>query len=307
MGQAQQLSSRAIMGEFWLQHDETARAAWTNDIAIDIDSDQASETHKWLHTIPAMQEWTGSRRQYEPRADGVTIINRKFENGLHFSKDDLRRDKTPQTMARIGDLGARAAQLPQKLVTETIEANANAYDNAALFANHTAISVINNAQTQSVSAVTAPTTAEMATAITTLLATIKGALDEHGEPSNESAMRFLLMVPTLYMGPAEGVLANEFTSAGVSNTVRAMLRRVQIDLVVNPRLAIPSSSGVFYLFRTDGRTKPFIWQEEEETTLQTLAEGSDYEVLRDGHFYGAKRICAAGSAFFEMACRMTFS
>ena len=315
MGTAQILSPRAVRGNFWKRLEERTEESWARDLALPTESDQNEEEYALLHQIPTLREWLGARQAKQLKGSTIKIPNKKYETTLVVPVDDMVLDKSPQVMARVGDLSARVAQFPQKRVTEELEANPTAYDGVTLFGNHTKFSKVNNALTDSsVTDPTKPTSDEVKSGLLTCAQTILGVLDNEDEPMNPFAREFMVMVPTAYYSATVAALRDEFTSAGVSNT----LRGVQADgmrfrVVVNPRLTAPSSTGVFYVFRTDADVKPFIWQDRiveggrMGTVFDELTEGSDFKFDNDAYKFGVKRVGGVGPAMFEMACRMTFS
>ena len=58
-------------------------------------------------------------------------------------------------------------------------------------------------------------------------------------------------------------------------------------------------------FRTDGETRPFIFQEELPVQVQALAEGSELEINENQHQYGVKAIHEVGYGFWQDACLVT--
>jgi hypothetical protein len=78
----------------------------------------------------------------------------------------------------------------------------------------------------------------------------------------------------------------------------------KINWVANPRL---SWTDKFAIFRTDGQSRPFIFQEELPVQVQVLAEGSELEVNENQHQYGVKAIHEAGYGFWQDACLVTFN
>ncbi|HPM23973.1 MAG TPA: Mu-like prophage major head subunit gpT family protein, partial [Phycisphaerae bacterium] len=78
----------------------------------------------------------------------------------------------------------------------------------------------------------------------------------------------------------------------------------RVTWVANPRL---TWTDRFAIFRADGSTRPFIFQEELPVQIQVLAEGSELEVNENQHQYGVKAIHEAGYGFWQDACRVTFS
>jgi len=72
---AQGLGSRAILGNFYERLAIETGQGWLSRVAMTVDSDQASETHKWLGMVPALREWIGGRNPKGLRENGLTIEN----------------------------------------------------------------------------------------------------------------------------------------------------------------------------------------------------------------------------------------
>jgi phage major head subunit gpT-like protein len=110
------LSSRAIIGRFYMQLEQALGLNWWPRIAMQFSSDQASEEYKWLGMAPAMREWIGARMAKGLRDNGLTITNKTYESTLPIDVDEQRRDKTGQIQVRIDDLARRVAAHPVKLL-----------------------------------------------------------------------------------------------------------------------------------------------------------------------------------------------
>jgi phage major head subunit gpT-like protein len=271
-------------------------------------SDQESETYKWLGMSPAMREWVGGRHAKGFRENGITIVNKTYEATMEVLVDEIRRDKTGQVMLRVAELARRTNAHWAKLLTALIVAGTSTacYDASYFF--HTAHSegdsgTQDNDLTGAAATSTQPTSAEMETAIMACIQAILGFKDDQGEPMNEDAKEFLVMVPAVYLAPAVAATKNEFTSAGVSNTLVNM-KGFGIQLEVNPRL---SSGAIFYTFRTDAKTKALIRQSEEDVTVSAIAEGSELEFNENKHHYGVKAIRNVGYGYWQHACVYTFT
>ena len=76
------------------------------------------------------------------------------------------------------------------------------------------------------------------------------------------------------------------TLAPFYDTARRML-----GVAVNPRM---TTTDVVYLFRTDGRMKPFILQDAVAPTVDFLGEGSDRAFLTNQYLFGVRAVRAAG-------------
>src|SRR3972149_253695 len=126
------LGSRAIIGKFFAALEAAAGASWVRRIAMMMNSDQESETYKWLGMVPALREWIGGRQAKGFRENGVTIINKTWESTLEILVDWIRRDKTGQIAVRIAELAKRAVEHDAKLLS-TIIANGTGSTNGLCY------------------------------------------------------------------------------------------------------------------------------------------------------------------------------
>lgn len=311
------LSSRAIIGEFYSQLEAGAVAGWVDKVGMKFRSDQASEEYRWLGMTPAMREFIGGKQAKALRDAGIVIPNKKFEATLAVSVDDLRRDKTDQIMVRVGELADRANQHWNKLTSTMVMAgeSTNCYDGQYFFdtdhsegdsgsqSNDLVFDISDDSVVSSDLRGTAtnPSPNTIQAMILKAVQAILGFKDDQGEPMNEAAQNFLVMVPTPYMAAAAAAVTLPMLTPGQSNVIPA-LQGVKLELAVNPRLTWTSKLAVF---RTDGRAKPFILQEEVEPTISALAEGSDEEFNNDQHLYSIKAIRNVGFGYWQHGCLVT--
>lgn len=301
------LTSRGIIGRFYRRLEEFAASAWWTRLAMRFPSSQASETYRWLGMVPQVREWVGGRQVKPLRANGVTIVNKVWESTIRVDADEMRRDKTGQILVRVNEMARRVAQHPNKLLTMLLLAGDStvAYDGQFYFdTDHSEGD--SGAQSNSIGAAaaspTAPTDVEMYAGIMSGIARILQVKDDHGEPMNESAREFLVMVPTPFISPTLTALsAREIDATANPLANRAPFR---VDWVANPRL---TWTDKFAVFRTDGESRPFIFQEELPVEVHALAEGSELEANENQHQYGVKAIHEAGYGFWQDACLVTFS
>lgn len=301
------LTSRGIIGRFYRRLEEFAEAAWWTQLAMRFASNQESETYRWLGMVPQVREWVGGRRIKPLRSQGVTIVNKVWESTIRVDSDELRRDKTGQVMVRVNEMARRVAMHPNKLLTELISNGASgaAYDGSAFFSTgHSEgdSGTQSNSITYDAGTPTAPTDAEMYEAIVAAVAQVIGFKDDQGEPMNESASKFLVMVPMSFLSPTLVALSSQTIDS--SSNPLAGAGPFKINWVANPRL---SWTDKFAIFRTDGQSRPFIFQEELPVQVQVLAEGSELEVNENQHQYGVKAIHEAGYGFWQDACLATFN
>ncbi|BDU72913.1 Mu-like prophage major head subunit gpT family protein [Mesoterricola silvestris] len=294
------ITSRAIIGMILNALDQPSNT-WVDEISMFFNSTQELEEYAWLGTSPVMREWVGERIAKGLAEEGFKIRNKTFEATLPVSVDDLRRDKTGQLMARIAQLAERAKDHDAKLLTTLIMAAENAlcYDGQFFFdTDHVSgdSGVQDNDLTLNVGTPSAPTSADMESAILQATEKMLGYKDDQGEPINGSASKFLVMAPVNHLRAVAGALGTTVILEGGqsrTNMIQAVgsLGGFTYGMSINPRL---TNADRLYLFRADGATKPFIRQLEEDTTVSAIAEGSEEEFKNNRHLYGVKRIGNVG-------------
>lgn len=305
------LTSRAIIGRFFQRLETTMEASWVGQVSMLFQSDQESETYKWLGMSPTMREWVSGRHAKGFRENGITIVNRKFEATMEVPVDWMRRDKTGQIMVRVDEMVDQTVKHWQSLLSTNIlnAESAVCYDGQYFFdTDHSEgnSGSQSNDITVDISAVpaavhgttTAPSPEEIRAMILKAVETILGLKDDQGEPMNEMARSFLVMVPTGWFSTAAAAIRNPVVGGGDTN-VMTNLDGYNFSLAVNPRLTWTDKLSVF---RTDGSVSPFIRQEEEGVTVQAVAEGSELEFQHDLHHYGVKAIRNTGYGYWQHAC-----
>ncbi|MDQ3562855.1 MAG: Mu-like prophage major head subunit gpT family protein [Pseudomonadota bacterium] len=311
---AKSLGSRAIIGEFYARLEQNLGNTWVPQVSMLFQSDQESENYKWLGQAPAMREWIGGRQAKGFRENGMVIANKKYESTLEVPVDWLRRDKTGQIMVRIDEQSERANAHWAKLLNQLVLDGESkvCYDGQFFFdTDHSEgdSGTQDNDIAVDVTTTTAPTTGEMETAILKGVQQIIGFKDDQGEPMNENAQKFLVMVPVPFMSAAAAALGSSIivdASTSRSNTILTLssMAGFQIALAVNPRLTWTTKLAVF---RADGSVAPFIRQEEEGITVDAIAEGSEEEFKNDRHLYGIKAIRNVGYGYWQKACLVTLT
>jgi phage major head subunit gpT-like protein len=301
------LTSRAIVGRFYRRLEEFAEAAWWTRLAMRFASNQESETYRWLGMVPQVREWVGGRKVKPLRAQGVTIVNKVWESTIRVDADEQRRDKAGQIMIRVNEMARRVATHPNRLLTELMlnGESAEAYDGETFFGtSHSEgdSGTQSNSITYDASTPTAPTDGEMYAAIVKGIAQLMGFRDDQGEPMNESARQFMVTVPMPFLSSTLIALSSQLVDSSSNPLVES--GPFKVDWVANPRL---TWTDKFALFRVDGETRPFIFQEELPVQVQILAEGSELEINENQHQYGVKAIHEAGYGFWQDACLVTFT
>ncbi len=310
------LSSRAIIGEFFKRLNEKTGMEWIEKISNYFTSDQDSEDYRWIGNSPVMREWVGGRHAKGFQSNGISIENKHFEATLDIPVKHLRRDKTGQIKARIGEMATKTkshwALLLSKLIADG--ETTPCYDGKSFFAenhkegksgtqsNKITFDLAKAAINGEVGTVELPTEAALREAILAGIQQIIGFKDDQGEPFNECATRFVVMVPFNLWFVAKAALAVPLSVGGASNPVK-VLSDLDISIAANPRL----SGSKIYVFRADGDVKAFIRQEETAVQMKAKAEGSEYEFDNDAHQYGVDTWRNVGYGYWQHACQVTLT
>lgn len=302
------ITSRAVIGSFYAAL-EQGDAGWVNDLSFKVQSDQASEQYAWLGMAPAMREWLGGRSAKDLREFSYTLANKEHEATLEVTVPELRRDKTGQLMIRIAELADRVMSYPAKLLS-TLMINGESttcYDGQYFFdTDHSEgdSGTQDNDITYAAATGTTPTVDEMRGAILSAIKSILGFVDDRGEPMNENAKSFVVMVPLTYWATAIEAVNLPTVSAGGVNLLQNMPQGISIRVLPNVRLTWTTKMAVY---RTDGRVKPFILQEEMPLSMKAVAEGSELEFNENKHRYGVDWSGNVGYGYWQHACLVTFT
>lgn len=124
---------------------------------------------------------------------------------------------------------------------------------------------------------TNPSPEEMLQAILLSISQMHTFVDDQGEPINELAQEFLVLVPVGLSNAARSALSMARISGPSTFSVDGM----SIKLAVNPRLTAAGWTDKFVTFRTDGSIKPLIRQEETRPELKIKDEDSEFAFDND--------------------------
>jgi len=308
------LGYRNIKGQFFLGLERISQLTFTPSIASVYDSDQESEIYKFLDEVPAMQKQGASGAQGGPQVrrtlkdNGIQVFNEIWEAPLYFNKHDLRRDKTGQALKRIDELSERAAELPDKLVSAVIEANPLSYDGVALYSSSHATGS-NDITVNGIASVVAATTVNLEQVIRQATQQMFVQKDAAGEPANQFARKFAIMVHPDAMGVTSAAIRN-LTTADAGVVVRSTTGALQQEFgvsyvpIVNPRLTTNTKA---YLFRVDSPIRTLIWQDEVLPDIIMLDENSEHAKKTGEIYVRAERLCAAAVGRHQMGVRVTMA
>ena len=313
------LSSRAIIGMYYAQLETTTGAAWIDKVSNLFQSDQSSETYNFLGQSPAMREWLGGRQAKALAGQGVTIINKHYEATLAVATKDMRRDKTSQIEARIGEFVDQDMRHWGSLLTDFIIAapSTTCYDGQYFFdtdhtegenttsqSNDLSIDISAISQAASHGVITSPSSEEMQYCINQAIGAILGFKDDKNQPMNDNAREFLVMVPVGLWPSAIAATSQLLTASIANNNNPNSMGGMKVVVEMNPRLTWADS---FAVFRTDSPIKPLIRQAETNPVLQILDENSEHAFKNQEILVGIDTWRNAGYGYWQRACYVTMT
>jgi len=286
----EKITSRAVIGMYFEALQAQNGLGWVNGVSNYFLSDQSSEEYFWLGQPPALREWLGGRHAKGFTENGIEIVNKHFEATIDIKIKDLRRDKSGQLQTRINELAERGDTHYARLLSTLVVNGASqlCYDGQYFFDTDHAEGDSGNQSNKidfDISAapaavhgvVAAPSPEEMQQAILKSISQMFTFVDDVGEPINETAKSFLVMVPIGLSDAARAALS----LSRVAGTATQAIEDWDIQLAVNPRLTAAGWTDKFITVRTDGSVKPFIRQEETEPEIKVKDENSEYAFDHD--------------------------
>lgn len=297
------LLTKGLRSEFFNRFD----AATTNfqDLSTRIQSNSDIETYKWLGTIPRMREWGTGRVAKGLRTESYSVENLKYEATLEVDRDEIADDKTGQIRIRISELAQRAATHKDFLISQLLingeTAGFNSYDGVSFF-NDSHVSGSSGSQdnllTETAVDPDNPTTDEFKAALKTAIGSMTAFKDDQGEPISISATALVCVVPTtMFLTALEAVNATV-----VSTTSNVLVGAARI--ISFPWLTDLSK---WYLLKTDGVIRPFIFQDREPVEFTALTEDSDEGFRREKFLYGVRARYRLAFGYWQFAVRMNFT
>jgi phage major head subunit gpT-like protein len=296
---------------------ETPNAAgWLDGVSNLFNSDQASEEYPFLGQVPRMREWIGGRTAKGLRSNSLTIKNKHYESTLEIALRDLRRDKTAQIQARIGEFADEGDAHWSTLVSSLIVAAPAAlcYDGQYFFdTDHSEgdsgtqdndIQVdISLLPTAVHGVITAPSVEEMQQSIIKGIAQILSFKDDRGRQMNSNAKEFLVTVPLSLWIPAVAAVSAVTAGTAMQNNANPnILGKFKIDVQMIPELTWTDS---FAVWRTDSPIKGIIRQEETLPQVKMQGEESPIAFTHDVIQIGIDAWRGADYGMWQRACYVT--
>ncbi len=275
------------------------------DLSTRIPSTSDSETYRWLGTVPRMREWGTGRLARGLRSESYSVENLKYEATIEVDRDEISDDQTGQIRIRIGELAQRAATHKDYLLAQLLingsAAGFNSYDGVPFF-SHSHVSGQSGTQDNDLAYDASlpgdPTSEEMKGALTQAIGRLLSFKDDQGEPMTQSPEGLVCVVP-----PSMLYTALETVNAAVigqtSNIVSGVAKVVSM-----PSLSV---ANTWYLLKTDGVVRPFIFQDREPIEFGALAEESEDGFKREKLLFGVRARYRMIYGYWQFAVRVVFN
>jgi phage major head subunit gpT-like protein len=99
-------------------------AKWADlwkQIAMQVNSKNASEKYAWLGAVPGLREFKDERRPGSLTGYSYEISNKKFESTLDVDRDHIEDDRTGEIMLAVTGLATKAAQHYTRLICDVFK------------------------------------------------------------------------------------------------------------------------------------------------------------------------------------------
>lgn len=296
------LLTKGLKSEFFNRFDGTK--THFQELSTRVASNSDRETYRWLGTVPQVREWGTGRLAKGLRTESYSIENLKYEATLEVDRDEISDDQTGQIRLRVGELAQRAATHKDYLVSQLLTlgetAGNNSYDGVSFFnAAHVSGASGNqsNLLTYNAAATDAPTVAEFKEALKEAIAAMLSFKDDQGEPMMISATSLVCIVP-----PTMLFTATEAINATIINNQTNVMAGIA-SVVSMPWL---TDASKWYLAKTDGVVRPFIFQDREPIEFNALTENSDEGFRREKFLFGVRARYRMAYGYWQYAVRSDF-
>jgi phage major head subunit gpT-like protein len=289
------ISSRAVVGMYYQALEKSTQLGWQEAISNYFTSDMPEETYAMLGMPPVLREWIGGRQAKTLRDDLFKIANRHFEGTLELAIKDMRRDKTGQIRARVNEFVERGnSHFARLLSLLIINGAAQVCYDGKYFYDTTHSEGASGNQSNSITVdisglpatvhgtVTTPSPEELQQAFLASITQMLTFVDDQGEPINENASEFLIMLPVglAMAGQSALTIAREAAASAFD------IENLKIRAAINPRLSTAGWTDQFVTFRTNGSIKSLIRQEETKPQLKVKDENSEFAFDNDAVQFG---------------------
>lgn len=263
-------------------------------IANVVTSKKKVEQYNWLVRLGKVREWIGPRVLNRFKAYGYTIENKKWEDSVEISRDDISDDALGQYVPQIQNMAVEMNAHYPKLLTAVLEAGfeEEGYDGQAFFDTDHPVGGRNVTTVSNMGDL--KLTREGLEAAFRNLTNLR---DDNGEPLG-------IRYDTLYVHPSKQLdipelLEAEFffengQIAGVNKIRNIVSNVVYLDYMSDP--------DMWFLADTKRPIKPLILQIRERPIWQSVTNLNDSQVFDTDNFkFGLQARHNAGYMLWQLA------
>lgn len=298
------LSEAGLRSEFFGIYDPADDEALHQLVAERIASTKDVEHHRWLGSLPSMEEWGPGLKLHGLRTDSYDVANMLYATGIEADQTEIDDDQTGQIVRRVRQLAEQAALHKDQVLGDLLENGGStgfiSYDGKIFFsASHEsgASGTQDNDLTEGVADddVNVFTAAEGETALQNAITAMLDFKDDRGRSMNIKPTGLVLVCPNRQLYRWKKVVE----TALISNTDNVMKNSVSV---------IPfgelTTDGVWYLFKTDGVFKPFIFQDREAVKFE---QSDEDRFKRNKILYKVQGRYRLAYGLWQYAVRTTFT
>ncbi|HWL94463.1 MAG TPA: Mu-like prophage major head subunit gpT family protein [Phycisphaerae bacterium] len=296
------LLTKGLRGEFFNRFENTK--THFQDLSTRVASTTDRETYRWLGTVPQVREWGTGRLAQGLRTESYSIENLKYESTLEVDRDEISDDQTGQIRLRVSELAQRAATHKDYLISQLLiggeTAGNNSYDGVSFFnATHASGSSGNqsNLLTFDATSTDAPTVEEFKAALKQAISKMLTYLDDQGQPMMITAGGLVCIVPPTMLFTATEAI-NATVIGNTTNVIEGIAKVVSLPWLTD--------ASKWYVAKTDGVVRPFIFQDREPVEFNALTEDSDEGFRREKFLYGVRARYRMAYGYWQFAVRTDF-
>lgn len=296
------LLTKGLKSEFFNRLDSTT--THFQDLATRVTSTTDRETYRWLGTVPQVREWGTGRLAQGMRSESYSIENLKYEATLEVDRDEISDDQTGQIRIRAAELAERAATHKDYLISQLLAGGEtsgnNSYDGVSFFnASHEsgASGTQSNLLTFDATATDEPTVDEFKASLKNAIGKMLAFKDDQGQPMMTSASGLACVVPTTMMFTASEAI-NSTVIGNETNVLNGIARVIPFPWMTD--------LSKWYLLKTDGVVRPFIFQDREPIEFNALTENSDEGFRREKFLFGVRARYRMAYGYWQFAVRTDF-
>lgn len=245
----------------------------------------------WLGAAPQMREWVDEKRAQGLNDFNLSVEIKRYEASVEIDLDTFKDARSNIYDPRIQEMAQNAGRLEYNLISDLIlngEA-ATAYDGQFFFdTDHS--EGASGTQSNELTG-TGTSAAQITTDYYSAYSALLGFKDDQGVQLQANAFRPLVWIPN------NATMVQRFEELRdaqlISQTSNVLGGR--FDLVVDPR---QTDANDWFMFRTDGVMKPFLWINREAAHYEDNFGSADPDVFK--RRVGMASVVARGRAAYGM-------